>query len=159
ALEMIEARAIDTFELQQAAADTLRRMGEAGRALAMLRANREPQIHAQRAEIARRAGDGKLAESEAMAALACDPHDPRARAVLARLLIDQGQPRGALAALAEARPSEATSEARAIALIAAGDRASAESELAICESLAESEEARGRVAGLVGYVAHDMGDI
>ncbi|HEX9295443.1 MAG TPA: protein kinase, partial [Polyangiaceae bacterium] len=158
ALDAVERDVFTSPLLRRAAADTLRRMGQAGRALALLATDHDPTVHALRAEIARRAGDRAAAEFEATAALEHDAADDRARAVLARLAIDAGEPRGALATLAGAPPTAATVEARAIALVASGERAQAEQELALAEALATTEESRGRVAGLIGYVAHMNGD-
>ena len=140
------------------AADALRRMGEAGRALALLEGDHDPKVHTLRAEIARRAGDRERALREARAAIDQDPLDDRAHAILARISIDAGSPREALAALADAPRSAATSEARVIALMACGQRQEAEKELALPDALASTEEARGRVAGLIGYVANLSGD-
>jgi transcriptional regulator with GAF, ATPase, and Fis domain len=146
------------IELRRAAADALRRMGEAGRALALLAADPAPDVHTLRAEIARRAGDRELADAEARAALAHDPNDGQAHAVLARILVDQGNARAALALLTDASPSGACHEVRAIALVMSGDAHAARKELEIAEALAATEEARGRAAGLFGYVAHQSGD-
>jgi transcriptional regulator with GAF, ATPase, and Fis domain/serine/threonine protein kinase len=158
AIEAVERGDFDSAPLRRAAADSLRRIGEAGRALALLDQDEDPSVHALRAEIARRAGDRDRALVEARAAIAYDSRDDRAHAILARLAIDKGAPREALTLLANAPRTAATSEARVIALMACGEKQAAENELAIPDSLASTEEARGRVAGLIGYVAHLSGD-
>jgi transcriptional regulator with GAF, ATPase, and Fis domain len=130
-----------------------------GRAFALIAGSREPEAAALRADIARRAGDASLAEKEAHRALEFAPDDPAALAVLARLAVDAGDPKRALDVLSRAAPTVQTSETRALALIARGERAAVESELAIAEALASTEESRGRVAGLVGWAAHQSGDV
>jgi transcriptional regulator with GAF, ATPase, and Fis domain len=159
AIEAVEHGPFSSPELKRAAADALRRMGEAGRALAVLAGDSDPAATALRADVARRAGDRALAESEARRALEANPADERALAVLARLAIDEGKADRAISILAGAPRSSAVSEARAIALVAAGDRNGAREELAYAQSLASTEEARGRASGLAGYVAHQNGDI
>src|SRR5439155_4262978 len=122
-----------TPELRRAAADALRRIGEAGRAIALLAGDGDPAARSLRADVARRAGDRALAEAEAKAALETDPSDERAVAVLARLAVDEGRPERALELLAKVPRSSAVSEAMAIALVAAGERTKAEGELAFAE--------------------------
>jgi transcriptional regulator with GAF, ATPase, and Fis domain len=158
AIEAVERGDFPALVLRRAAADALRRMGEAGRALALLEGDDDPSVHALRAETARRAGDRARAAAEARAGIDHDPRDDRAHAVLARIAIDGGKPHDALAALAGAPRSAAICEARVIALMAVGDRQQAEKELAAPDALATTEEARGRIAALVGYVAHLGGD-
>jgi len=159
AIEAIEQGLFPSPPLRRAAADALRRMGEAGRALALLAGDTDREATVLRAEVARRAGDLPLAKSEAERALAHDRSDDRALAVLARLSIDAGHPDEALEMLAAAGRSGPTAEARTIALVATGDRIAARGELAFAEALASTEEARARAAGLLGYVAHENGDV
>ena len=157
AVEAIERGTVSSPALRRAAAEVLRRLGEAGRALALLAKDEDPAVQSLRADVARRAGERALAESDARAVLARDPGDDRALGVLARLLV-AGDARGALDLLAGAPRSSHTEEARVLALMACGDRALAERAIGVAESLASTEESRGRVAGLVGYVAHQSGD-
>jgi transcriptional regulator with GAF, ATPase, and Fis domain len=159
AIEAVEQGQFASPELKRATADALRRVGEAGRALAVLSSDSDPAATALRADVARRAGDRALAESEARKALQANPADERALAVLARLAIDEGKAELALSILAGTPRSSAVSEARAIALVATGDRNGARDELAYAQALASTEEARGRASGLAGYVAHQNGDI
>ena len=133
-------------------------VGRSGASARPSRERRDPAVQSLRADVARRAGERALAESDARAVLARDPGDDRALGVLARLLVDAGDARGALDLLAGAPRSSHTEEARVLALMACGDRALAERAIGVAESLASTEEARGRVAGLVGYVAHQSGD-
>ncbi len=159
AIDAIERGVVSSSVLRRAAADALRRMGESGRALALLADDGEAVARSLRAETARRAGDSPLAEREARAAILHDPGDHRALYVLARLAVDAGDPTRALALLSNAPRSAWVCEARAIALVASGDRVAAAPEIAFAEALASTEEAEGRAAGLRGYVAHQNGDV
>jgi transcriptional regulator with GAF, ATPase, and Fis domain len=158
ALEIIERDPRAPAELRRAAAGALCRMGETGRALALVDGDEERTAGALRADIARRAGDRGRAEREALAVLELHSGDGRAQAVLARLAVDSGDPKRALELLSGAPSGVHTAEARALALIATGDREAAERELSAAEVLASTEEQRGRVAGLVGWAAHQSGD-
>ncbi|HKQ69684.1 MAG TPA: hypothetical protein VJT73_10115, partial [Polyangiaceae bacterium] len=159
AIDEIERSSSVSATVRRAAADALRRMGEAGRALALLNGDDAEVCHGLRADVARRAGERELARTEATRAIELDAGDDRAHAVLARLEIDAGNPGEALAVLSRAPRTWATLEAGAIALVASGERSRALPELALAEALSSTEEARGRIAGLVGYVAHLNGDV
>jgi serine/threonine-protein kinase PknK len=159
AIAAVERGEIASATLRRACADALRRLGETGRALALLAGDTDPGSASLRADIARRAGDREAAEKAAREAISFDPADARAHGVLARLHIDRGDPKAALKILAEAPVSVHTEEARAIALTMTGDRPGAERALLVAQAVAQGEEARGRIAGLVGYVAHQAADV
>jgi serine/threonine-protein kinase PknK len=159
AIAAVEHGEVSSATIRRACADALRRLGETGRALALMAGDTDPVSASLRADIARRAGDREASGKAARDAISHDPADSRAYAVLARLCIDRGDPKAALTCLSSAPVSVHTEEARAIALVLTADRPAAEKALLVAQALATGEEARGRIAGLVGFVAHQAGDI
>ena len=145
-------------ELVRAAADGLRRLGEYGRALALAKGDASVEGLALRADIARRAGERALAEELAREALARDPSHDGAAAVLSRLRIEAGDLDAAEASLRQANPTACVAEASALLAIHRGQREEALREVARGEALATSDEARSRLQGLLGYIAHAAGD-
>jgi hypothetical protein len=97
---------------------------------AALRGDAAPALlawsHSVLAGIAERAGRVGDARTHYLAALVVDPDDPYVRAALADLLLDQGQPRPALALVANRRANDNLLLREALALQALGDPASSE---------------------------------
>jgi transcriptional regulator with GAF, ATPase, and Fis domain len=164
ALAEVERRADAPAALVLAAADALRLLGQYGRARSLVL---RPEIQtggaaaALSAEVLRRAGDLAMAEKTAADAMAAgaDP-EGRARAVLARLLLDRGEIDAALRLCAGGSSGErvvvtpALCEVAALGAAARGDTARALAEAARGEALASTAEERARTAGLRGYVGH-----
>lgn len=145
-------------ELVRTAADALRRLGEYGRALALLRDDASVDGLALRAEISRRAGDPERAMRWAREALAREASHGDALFTLARVQLDAGALEDAEGALLDAPASARVQEARALLALRRGDLALARREADRGEALASTDEARARLAGLLGYLAHARGD-
>jgi serine/threonine-protein kinase PknK len=174
ALARVEQNAAAPPALALAAAETLRRLGDHGRARALAlrevaRAEREadrgrgalalPALHALAAEILRRAGDTALAERNAVRALeAKDPPaeaSARARATLARIALDRGALDEA-ARLAQPEDAAAVCEVAALVAAARGDGDGALDKVRRGEALARTAEERARLAAVRGYVRHGV---
>lgn len=157
ALVEVERRADAPASLVLAAADALRLRGEHGRARSLVlrdsvRAN--PAAGPLAADILRRAGDVHLAEQTARSVMDRGlDHDGRARAVLARLLLDRGEIDLALR-LSEPARTAPLCEVAALAAARRGDAKRAVAEAARSQALAMTAEERARAAALRGYVAH-----
>jgi serine/threonine-protein kinase PknK len=139
-------------------ADTLRAGGETGRALAALGQRQDPASRALRSEILRRAGDREAAEAEALRVGESDAAAlQRARSVLARLRLDAGDARGALAIVSDGRSASAC-EVRALARLALGERDAALQDVELGLALALDDETRARLECVRGMHAHAAGD-
>ncbi len=135
----------------------LRLRGQLGRALSVLSRVERAEGTLEAAEAARRAGARELAEEllGSVDEAACDaPARARLLATRARMLLDGGQAREALALLEAGPESAATLETRALGELSLGERDDAERSLARARVLADSEEQRARVAGVEGTLAH-----
>ena len=164
ALAEVERRADAPAPLVLAAAHALRLSGQYGRARSLVlrpELQADPEAAAMAAEVLRRAGDVDLAMATARRAMAAgaDP-EGRARAVLARLLLDGGDLDQAEAICAGgpgehlAARSPAVCEVAALCASARGDTARALVEVARGEALASTAEERARMAATRGYVGH-----
>jgi transcriptional regulator with GAF, ATPase, and Fis domain/tetratricopeptide (TPR) repeat protein len=139
-------------------ADALRARGELGRALVVLAQRQEPAARAMRAEVLRRMGDAEAAAREAQAVDSDESEaSDRARAVLARVRLDQGEPRLALSTAGEPRSASAC-EVRALAYLALGEREPCLREAELGLALAADEETRARLTCVLGMHAHAAGD-
>ena len=145
-------------ELVRAATDALRRLGEHGRALALSKDDVSVDGLALRADIARRASEPTLAEELARQALSRDPSHDGAAALFARIQLDSGDVEAAEASLAQAKRTARIAEISALVALRRGSRDEALREAARGEALATSDEARSRLQGLLGYLAHAAGD-
>ncbi|MFO0548168.1 MAG: sigma 54-interacting transcriptional regulator [Polyangiaceae bacterium] len=152
-LEAIERERDLPASLAIAGARALRLRGEVGRALAL--AHRASAAHgaselAVAADIARRAGDAAAARAFVEGAR---ERTPLARAVLARLALDEGRPDDALVE-AGALDSPATCEIAALAHVARGSAqtGAALAALDAAASLPCDAEERARLLGARGYV-------
>jgi len=141
-----------------AAADALRRSGQLGRARHLaLRARKlgMREADALAAEILRRLEDTGAAREIAEAAIANNPRDHAARAVLARLAYDR---RAIEEAEAFATQAHCSAGEEVVSLIAAS-RGLTEQALAAIrrgEAIARTEEQRARLAAMRGYVKHGL---
>jgi transcriptional regulator with GAF, ATPase, and Fis domain/serine/threonine protein kinase len=151
----------DAGVLRLALGRALRLSGEPGRAMAVLALDPGAEALAESAECARRAGDvaGALAlatrvgrETTSVVAVS------RALATRARLLLDQGDPDGALGLLRDHPDSPATLEVRALAELSRGLLERASETAARACALARSDEELARVLAVSGNVAHAAGD-
>jgi transcriptional regulator with GAF, ATPase, and Fis domain len=155
AIRAVEGSEAAPAQLVLAAAEALRRLGEHGRAQALVlrpAARAWPGAGALAADVLRRAGDPRRAGELAREALVSDPGG-RARAVLARLAFDEGRLDDVEELTREARDA-APCEVAALAASARGDPARALGLLARGEAVARSAEERARLAGVRGYVLH-----
>jgi serine/threonine-protein kinase PknK len=140
----------------------LRLRGQLARSLAVLDCVPGPEACLEAAEVWRRAGSAdsararlaQLTEAELSPDLA-----ERERAIRARLLFDEGNPRAALELLEPMPRVVAALEVRALAQIALSKRKDAEVTLERAVLLAESDEERARVAAVAGNLAHFDGDL
>jgi transcriptional regulator with GAF, ATPase, and Fis domain len=155
ALARIEQQPEAPIPLVLAAADALRLSGEYGRARSLLlgeRARSAKGAAAPAAEVLRRSGDMGLAKEYAREAIALGEDDEgRARAVLARIALDEGDLDQAEGLVRDASTA-ALSEVAARVAAARGDSRRALAEVARGETLARDAEQRARFAALRGYV-------
>ncbi|HWA72491.1 MAG TPA: sigma 54-interacting transcriptional regulator [Polyangiaceae bacterium] len=140
----------------------LRLRGQLARALSVLSRVEGPEARLEAAEVWRRAGSpasarGVLAELDT-SALSEELRD-RERAIRARLLYDDGNPRAAFDLLEPMPRGVSALEVRALSEIALSRRKDAEATLARAQLLAESDEERARVAAVAGNLAHFEGDL
>lgn len=151
---VFEARAPEAMALTLVR--LLRLKGQLGRALALLEKLEGPAALVEMAELRRRARDldGARALLEANAAQGWDPAlAERRAATLARILVDQGESEAAFRELG-ALEGPASAEARALACLALGDAARAQSEAARSLALAGDDEERARALAVLGMVLH-----
>jgi transcriptional regulator with GAF, ATPase, and Fis domain len=152
AVELVERR-IDECppSLRLAAADALRLGGELGRARSLVLG--QPGGSAIAADVLRRAGESDEAERVARLAMADgSDHAGRARAVLARLLLDRGKIAEATT-LVGPRPRHANvAEVGALVMAARGDTERAVELAERGLALADTPESRARCAGALAYV-------
>jgi transcriptional regulator with GAF, ATPase, and Fis domain len=140
----------------------LRLRGQLARALSVLARVEGAEARLEAAEVWRRAGSpasarGLLAELDANAL--SDDLRERERAIRARLLYDEGNPRAAFDLLEPMPRSVSALEVRALSQIALSQRKDAEATLARAQLLSESDEERARVAAVAGNLAHFDGDL
>lgn len=147
--------------LSLAVAGALRLRGHLGRALAVLDRAEGPGCRVEAAEVLRRVGDRVGAHSVLNAlSSATLPTEiaGRARAIRARLLLDEGR---AAQALELSTPDEtvvSVLEVRALAQIALGDRRASASSLERARLFAQTDEERARVEAVAGNLFHYAGD-
>ncbi|MEZ4373191.1 MAG: sigma 54-interacting transcriptional regulator [Polyangiaceae bacterium] len=162
-------------ELRLALAAALRRRGDYTSALALLGGDTSIQCRAELSETLRRLGDREGAIATARAALGqlrtAAPSPPnsggaedRLRGVLARALLERGEPAEAADALG-ARPWGAATLEAALLIgthhAARGqlEHRTLERDLDLLEAQARSDEARARALGLRGYFEHQRGRV
>lgn len=139
-------------------AAALRAQGELGRALACLSGRSEPEVAVERAELLRRMGDSTGALEHARALMdGCGVLAERARAVVARVLVDQGKAHEALQIIGADQVVQAA-EVRALAHLALSQRQEALLVLEQAAAMAPDEESRARLACVRGMEAHSRGD-
>ncbi len=138
----------------------LRLRGQLGRALSVLGRVALPEARLEAAEVQRRAGDPEAAaallasvDAELVPELA-----ERALAVRARLALDAGDARAALALLDLPLRNAAALEVRALSQIALGQRAEAEASLERLLRATQTDEERARAEAVAGNLAHFAGD-
>ncbi|MBN2192048.1 MAG: sigma 54-interacting transcriptional regulator [Polyangiaceae bacterium] len=139
----------------------LRLGGETARALAVLARLGTPEAAVQAAETARRARDLEGCRVWLERAVGADDRglEGRRAATAARMVLDGGDPRGALAALADAPESAATLEVRALATAALGERERAIGLVERAWPLAHDHEDRARLAGVRATLEHKSGSL
>ena len=151
-------RVPDSFCL--ALAQRLRALGDWGRALTLLESHPFAIGQAEAAETARRAGD-RASALQKSATLLQHP-DPavrgRAQATHARVLLDEGSPEAAQAALANAPLSAAVCETQALVQLATDQHEAARQTILRGCALPASDEDHARLEGLIGMLEHASGN-
>ncbi len=139
----------------------LRRRGELGRALAVLRRVATAEAAVEAAETARRARDPEAARGWLDSVTGAIPATVAARrdAVAARLRLDAGDPRAALRDLDSAPVTAASLEVQSLAHMMLGDRAAAQLALDRAHGLARDDEEHSRLAGVAAALAHARGEM
>ncbi len=155
AIEAVEGDLRCPDALVLAAADALRRRGDAGRARALLRRVDAAAAAALAADVHRRAGDAPAAAAAATLARDCGDHTGRGRAVLGRLALDASDIAAARAHVAAADRAPLL-EVLILAAAAEGDAPAARDAAARGRVLARSPEERARIAGALGYALAEV---
>jgi transcriptional regulator with GAF, ATPase, and Fis domain len=157
--EALVARGGAPEALHAALLDALRRSGQPDRALLLVSEASPPAVRVAGAESARRVRDfGRAWRLASSVAAEGGPAAARARAVAARVLLDQGDPRAALAQLDYPFTDSPSAEVAALARAAQGEAVAALAEAERGLLLAHDDEARARVEAVAGYLAHGRGD-
>lgn len=135
--------------------------GHLGRAGIVLEQTEGPEARIEHAEVWRRAGDLPSAEhlldTLALEGLTASL-EVAARSVRARIRLDTGDPRAALALLEPPPASSFAYEVRALAQIALGERRAAAGSVDLALLVAESDEERARALATAGNLAHQEGE-
>ncbi|GMV14784.1 MAG: hypothetical protein AMXMBFR56_30080 [Polyangiaceae bacterium] len=127
--------------------------GELGRALSVLGGIEAPEARVEEAEVLRRSGDPEAARARVER-----EQGLRARAILARIAFDRGEPEQSRALLSEAGESAAVLEVSALAALAGGQRAEASRLVERGLGIAAGAEERARLEAVRGGIFHSAGE-
>lgn len=148
--------------------DVVRRQGDPVRALLSVPDDRLDSLGARTivaaAEAARRTGALDRAMDLCLRVMRASTTTERsaiarARAILARIWLDRGEPQRALSVLdeAEAAREAGEDEVRSLALLALGDHEGARTAALRGVAISTDDEGRARLTGVLGFVAHAAG--
>ena len=143
-------------------AGCLKRLGELGRAQAVLLTRSEPQATLERMGVLARSGAVDAALEQTQALLQQGVLNPASRAaagaLLARLHLTRGDSDHAIAAVHEQLEIAEVLEAKASIALVRGELESAEAWLARARAVTEHAEQQARVESLGAHLAHQRGD-